>query len=245
MKLYLTLYHKRRIYALTTINGKDVEYIYNSLFQNDTEYDISIDYLKKLIRKIHSDPEWAESWIQNDPIHSGRKRRLQPFERDVLLQEMEVNNSKRLTVVTKEMAQSFYQGENDPDAPSYATIRRSLIRANLSRKVLERVHILVDDDQRAEYYRELAHVRPERLCDTDGMACSKNEFFERFGWSSVGTVAEKTQLVIGGHVYNVLATYTCLGWISWEIFVDETVDSINFVAYLRGRASTAAEAYHE
>jgi hypothetical protein len=47
------------------------------------------------------------------------------------------------------------------------------------------------------------------------------------------------QFLIGGHTYNVLATYSCFGWVCWQIFVDVAIDAVMFQTYVRDRLANA------
>jgi hypothetical protein len=97
----------------------------------------------------------------------------------------------------------------------------------------------IDHELRRRYFTDIAHVRPTLIYDTDGMVCSRKDFYERFGWSPVGRDAIKLQITIGSHSYSALATYTCFGWVCWEIYIDENVDALKFQQYCQGRLKDA------
>lgn len=140
-----------------------------------------------------------------------------------------------MTSLTKRFSEQFYGDEDNEDAPSYSTIRRTIYRASMTRTVLERLHHLVDHERRIDFYLRIAHYSPELIVDIDGMACNKAEFQARYGFSPRGEAAFRMQWVIGGHTYNVLAAYMPFGFLVWELFIDETVDAGKFQAFIRGR----------
>jgi hypothetical protein len=82
---------------------------------------------------------------------------------------------------------------------------------NLSRKKLDFVHRGQDMAEQDEYLQSLRHIPPDNFFDIDGMCESPKDFQPKKGWSTVGTPAAYTQVVIdtttvaasGGSLYTI------------------------------------------
>jgi hypothetical protein len=174
-------------------------------------------------------------WKELKPYYPGAPRRLQEFERREILHRIAERPKTRLTVLTDDINDIFYGDLDAVDGLSYSTVRRTLIRAGLSRKGLHVMNNLVDHGRRYEYFQDLSHVHPHRLVDLDGMAASRKQFEEKYGWSPIGEDAILMQLALDGRMYSVVSAYTPFGFLCWEIFVDEAMDAAMFQNFLRER----------
>mmetsp|Transcript_34895 Transcript_34895/g.76949 ORF Transcript_34895/g.76949 Transcript_34895/m.76949 type:complete len:257 (-) Transcript_34895:32-802(-) len=116
---------------------------------------------------------------------------------------------------------------------SVSTIARELHRLNLSRKVLQRRHIRACAQQQLEYLDSVAFVHPSKIIDIDGMVQCPKDFLARYGWAPVGEDAVKIQLTIGTRRFAVMAAYSELGFVAWEIFDGEVsqMEVTNFILY--------------
>jgi len=117
---------------------------------------------------------------------------------------------------------------------SLSTIERTLHRADLSRKTMERRHILRNDVEGVRYLEVIAHRNPINCINIDGMACSRTDFFLKFGWAPVGERCVYQQIVINSQFYSVMAAVTPLGFLCWEIYAGTTA-SDQFIHFLETR----------
>lgn len=240
----LSIATKNLIHGHVTIFGADAVGVLHAVFLGDTTK-CSLEHLRKIVRYINTQPEEALLWKDERTIHSGRKRMLDGSERDSLLDRIEASPSTRLTKLEREFAESFYGWQKIFDAPSYSTVRRTLIRAGLTRKVLTRVHTLQSQEERLQYFRDTAHVHISRWVDVDEMGLSRKEFFEKYGWAPEGEDAVKLQLKINGDYFTVIAAYTPYGFLCWEIIKNDTNDAEKFENFLRNRFAHAVNAIQD
>jgi hypothetical protein len=176
----MLMYLKRRILRLVEC-GMSADEIHTILISGDPEYEIRLDYLRKIVSHINHDHTWGKQWISVLPYHSGRPRMLCAAARFQLLRRLTQENSIRLNVVTRDFADSFYNGMDDVEAPSQTTVHRTLNRASLSRKVLTYNHQLANHQNRLQYYLNIAYVNPINLVDIDAMASTISSFIEKYG----------------------------------------------------------------
>jgi hypothetical protein len=228
------MYLKRRTVRLVHL-GWSAEDIHALIFERDEEYGITIDYLKKLVNQIQRDPVWTNNWISFAPYHPGRPRKMPTFASRRLLTMLMEQNSISLKALTVEFAESFYNGIDDSDAPSLSTVRRTMIRASLSRKGLSYIHHLVNHENRLRFYLEIAYVPPATLVDIDAMASNVDTFIRKYGWAPIGADAVRMQINLGNNTFPVYAAYTPHGFICWEIYPNQTVTAETFQEFLRGR----------
>ena len=52
----------------------------------------------------------------------------------------------------------FYGNIDEDSAPSYDTVRRTVLREGDTRKVLTRLNILLDNGKRVDYYQSLNYI---------------------------------------------------------------------------------------
>ncbi len=157
---------KQIIYHVKVLNSS-VDHIFKELFHNDPGI-VSIRWLKMLIRKIGMESDYElELWGNTIPYYPGRPRMMHRFERDSLVDMMISESNKRLTTLTKEFAETFYGIDAEIEAPSLSTVRRSLIRAGFTRKIMTRLNANIDASLREEFYDIIAFVDPHHIIDID------------------------------------------------------------------------------
>jgi hypothetical protein len=67
-----------------------------------------------------------------------------------------------------------------------STIRRTLLRLNQTRKVVERRHMHLCDADRLRMYIRNQHVPVPLVTDTDEISAHPNQSFARLGWAERG-----------------------------------------------------------
>lgn len=228
---------KRLLYnALMVLDRTDYDAIKAELFPDFSEYTITIHYLKILrnrLRLLSYDRQVA--WRERPTIRSGRPRAIDAIERDAIITMISDNNQLRLNKLTNDYIACFY-GENiEGEGASYSTIRRVLLDANLTRKVLARQHEARSEELRREYYDLVAWINPFYFIDIDECGHSQKEFFEKYGWSPCNEDAILMQIKLNNITYNVIAAYCPLGFIAWDIIVDKSVTQVEFQNFLNYR----------
>jgi hypothetical protein len=206
--------------------GHSIFQVYNDLPENRK---ISIDYLRKLRRSILlRDDDDNFLWITTNYNSSGRHRKLSSLGSRFIKELIDSRNE-----ITQ---RRIYRRMNEFGVTvSTSTICREVRRINYTRKVLERRHILIDHAKRLRYYNDIKHYDFMKFVDIDEMASSPKEFFQKYGYNLVGEPAIKNQIVLNGKTYSVICAYTPIGFIAWEIFVDESVTAQGFIDFLEYR----------
>ena len=92
--------------------------------------------------------------------------------------------SYRLSYLGSKFQQDYF--EDITIAPSQSTIRRGIIRHNLTRKMQTRININQNPIEINEYLNGIALVSPFNVVDVDEMAASPEDFEEEHGWSPKG-----------------------------------------------------------
>ena len=204
------------------------ERIHDILFRGT---EISLEYMQKLCRKLH-DRDFRRHYLLGPHRHSGRPRILSLGERQLVAQMAMDMKSFRVAKLREDFAALYYG--NIQHCSSQSTILRTLRRAGLSRKTMERRHIQRNDVEGVLFLDTIAHRNPLFCVDIDGMACSRTDFFFKFGWAPVGERCVFQQIVINSQFYSVLAAVTPLGFLCWEIY-NGTTASEQFVHFLENR----------
>ena len=155
-------------------------------------------------------PSFRAHYLLGPHGHPGRPRLLSYGERSLIRQMAVETKSFKISDLRREFAELYYG--NPQQGCSESTLWRTLRRADLSRKTMERRHIRRDDAEGVQYLNVIAHRNPIHCIDVDGMACSRTDFFLKFGWSPVGERCVYQQIVINSKFYSVMAAVTPLGF---------------------------------
>jgi transposase len=111
----------------------------------------------------------------------------------------------------------------NPDlAPSYETIVKFFHNHRYSRKVMERRHILRDEDEIMEFRMFIATIMVNDMVLVDETCSSPDEFQAKYGWAIEGEKAMCTQFKIGNKHYSAMAAYTPRGFRHWKIIEGST-----------------------
>ena len=102
-------------------------------------------------------------------------------------------------------------------APDYATLVRFSHANRYSRMVMERRHILRNEEERFEFMTDISHREVGSLIFMDETLTTSKEYLEKYGWGLAGGKCIKTQFVICGHHFSVFALYCDQGFIAWKI----------------------------
>lgn len=230
----LSAHLKAQIYDHVLRQRNSAEAISQALFGGNQAL-CSLVHLRRLSHFLRSAlPDDAVHWRDSVPTRSGRPQRLSQRTAAHVETIMTAAANTRLKSLRKIINDDLFGVDAAAEGFSYATIRRTLERLGYTRKVLERRHILRNEELRLAYFGRIESFPPGLLVDIDEMGARPENYFERHGWAPRGMDAVVTQLAIGGHTYNVLAAYTPGGFLTWKIFVDETVDAPKFIDWLHG-----------
>ena len=227
----LTVPLKRLIYHHLVVLRRSAEDVLAALFFGDPTQ-CSLDHLKRIASMCRRNSAAALIWRENEALRRGRPRKLRPADARVVLQLLEVKRTRYLRKLRDIVNRDRFGDEAAAEGVSLSTIRRTLLRLNQTRKVVERRHMQLCDADRLRMYMRIQHVPVPLITDTDEMSARPNQFFARLGWAERGRDAIYRQIAIAGHNYSVLATYTPFGWLCWKVFVDETINSAKFVDYM-------------
>ena len=227
---------KRLIFHHLVVLGRSPKEVLRELFFNDPTQ-CSLRHLRKIASMCRQDRAAALRWRDQVPFWPGRPRLLTPQDADNLVAIAEQSRTRRIAKMAEELNIDMYGDDADFLGVSADTVRRTLLRCNLTRKVVERRHMLLDLEKRLAMFERVQHVPPSLIVDTDEMSARPDSFFQNRGWSTRGQDAVYTQITIAGHSYSVLASYTPFGWICWTVYVDESIDSAKFIHYMENTLS--------
>ena len=141
---------------------------------------------------------------RDHPSHvsvSSRTRKRKFFvdnsdEQRVLFEILSENRNVVMKALARKFDEAFYDAHH-LDIPSVSTVYKAVIRRKWTRKVVTGVHIRNDTElQMSIWTTLLSHVRAEDLVDVDGMAISKDDFYNRFGFAPMGERCEQMQFEI-------------------------------------------------
>ena len=190
--------------------------IFAELFNNNFEK-ISFSYLHKLCCHIRTSNDFSESYILGPYFKPGRKSHLSVEERMLVIDIALENPTWTEAVVRKYFIESFYANQNINHL-SLSTVHRIINKADITRKVTERRHILRDDVQGLEYLQRIAHENPYNLIDIDEVSSNPDSFQTRYGRSYIGERCIVRQIVIGTRSFSTIAAMTPFGFLCWQIF---------------------------
>ena len=129
---------------------------------------------------------------------------------------MESKRYSTISDLAREFAIEYY--DNIASHPSYRSVIRYFHKENYVRKVIERRHILQDPVKRLEFMERIAHVDPFDSINLDESASSPDQFLQKYGWAPKGEDCIRMQIVIGTRHFSVIAAYTVIGFLCWDIF---------------------------
>jgi hypothetical protein len=125
----------------------------------------------------------------------------------------------------------LYYNNAAAHAISMSTVSRVFGRADISRKVMERRHMRVDDLAGFEFMERMAMIDPSDLVDIDETASSPEAFLKKYGFAQTGDRAVTTQFVIGRKMYSTIAAATPFGFLCYEIF-EGTITDEQFIHFI-------------
>ena len=133
-------------------------------------------------------------------------------EQRVLFEILSENRNVVMKALARKFDEAFYDAHH-LDIPSVSTVYKAVIRRKWTRKVVTGVHIRKDPElQMSIWTTLLSHVRAEDLVDVDGMAISKDDFYNRFGFAPRGERCEQMQILIHNRTFAAHAAYCTRGF---------------------------------
>jgi len=229
----LTQEFRRLLHHLIVILGKSVDEIFNEVCNiPNLNHNITKVHLKRLFDKF-----WKDSipninyYLMGPRFSSGRKRILGRDEISVLLETIKMNKTHSIRSLLQNFKTAYYGAGNQEVGPSEATVFRTLKRADITVKVIERRHVDRDEVEGLQYLHRVAHIDPNTWIDIDGTAHEKESFLCKRGRSKAGVPCILPQLRIGSQQYSVLAACTPAGFLCWSIF-DKSVNSEMFCTFV-------------
>ena len=119
--------------------------------------------------------------------------------------------------------------ENPDDAVDYSTVVRFFHLNRYSRMVMERRHMLRDEQQRLDFMIDVAHREVGDLIFMDETLTTAKEYLEKYGWGIKGNKCIKTQFVVCGKHFSAFALYCDQGFLAWKILEgDNTAEDFQF-----------------
>lgn len=175
-------------------------------------------------------------YLEEPEKRGGRRKLLTDFGKHYLLNMLKERRYTCITTLAKEFAEEYCNDEDAPIQPSLRTCYREIKMAGLTKKVIERRHILLDHNLRYEYMERIAFIDPREIIDVDETASSPSQFLAKYGWAESGEKAKRMQFKIGSKHYSVVAAYTYCGFLCWEI-IEGSFNSKKFMEFLNLRLS--------
>jgi hypothetical protein len=142
---------------------------------------------------------------------------------------VEEKRNAKLASIQQKFSLEFY--ENYMDAICTTSIHNYRHLMNLSRKNLDFVHRGQDMAEQDEYLQSLCHIPPDNFFDIDSMCESPKDFQPKKGWSTVGTPAAYTQVVIDTTTVVAVAAYAPFGFVAWD-FYHESVTGAHIADFI-------------
>ena len=174
------------------------------------------------LRKIHNVIAEArkdrQRYVQGPSKRRGRHRGhliRGSIEAEVLLGLFVDGEYRCLRLLAHDFRRLYF--EDPDDAPSYSTIVRFFHLYGYVRLVMERRHMLRDEEERLAFMIDVAHRVFDSLIFLDATLTTPNEFLEYYGWGLKGKKCIKTQFVINGRHFSVFALYCQFGFLAWKI----------------------------
>mmetsp|Transcript_14153 Transcript_14153/g.31249 ORF Transcript_14153/g.31249 Transcript_14153/m.31249 type:complete len:335 (+) Transcript_14153:85-1089(+) len=215
-------------YLHLTLN-QSAQQIFASIFRSDPTL-VSIDYLEDLCSCLRRDPSFAVVYLDGARQKTGREQLLGPMEQAMIVKLAVGHCEWNQRMMRDQFKQLYYNNAALHDI-SMSTISRVLQKADISRKVLERRHMRVNDVLGFEFLERMSMVDPIKLIDIDETASSPAAFFKKYGYAQTGDRAVTTQFVIGRKMYSTIAAATPLGFLCWEIY-EGTISDEQFIEFI-------------
>ena len=135
----------------------------------------------------------------------------------------------RLNKYVRKFRNEYYG--NQLNAPSISTLKRIIARNNITRKKFELRHFKQCPIERINFLYRISCYEPHMIIDIDETPFNKAEINEDRGYAPKGKRAYKTQIVINGKTYSILAAACSRGFLCWAIY-DIPITSEIFVDFL-------------
>ena len=196
--------------------GLSAEEIFIRLFEGDIRK-ISLCYLQKLCSQIKMENGFRDAYALGPYAKPGRKSNISLTEKLVMLDIALQHPTWTEAVVRQHFVTTYYENQ-EVDHLSVSSVHRVICRADISRKVVERRHILRDDIQGLDYMERIAHHNPYNFIDIDEVSSNPESFQTRYGRAPVGKPCIIRQIVIGTRTFSTIAAMTPFGFLCWRIF---------------------------
>ena len=179
-----------------------------------TGNEVSLRHLKLLCRKFTM--ENTEILLSGPIKRGGRKRsHLLPIEANYLLDLFCQMDCTCLRKLHNEFKATYYVL---PElAPSYDAIVRFFQSHRYSRKIMERRHIMRDEEEIMRYRELISAIRVSNLLAIDETASSPDQILEKYGYAIEGQRNVRTQFKIGSRRYSAIAAYSTRGFRHWKV----------------------------
>jgi transposase len=231
--IYINNTNRNHIYRHAVLFDLSAEDIYARLFQNN-EITMTLDYLRNLVKLLKTDNNFALNYIMGPATTNGKQDMLSDFEKGFLRQLVIDIKFARLSQMRNNFINSYYGEEYQGRLLSLSTFQRVVHRERLSRKVIQRQHILRDDVAGLQFLDRIAMFDPLKLVDIDETANNPESFLMKKGWAPIGDECIKQQICIGSKTYSTIAAVTPSGYIAWEIIEGNVTHDI-FLHFLQMR----------
>lgn len=210
---HLSKYQRRQIYRAQEV--KKAKTIHIEYFEAGNFPLCSAGRIRNILAQELGDPD---RYLRGPFKRTGRRRAhliRGSLEVEVLLDLFSVGEYRSLWKLTCDFRRLYY--ENPDDSPSYSSVVRFFHLHRYSRMVMERRHILRNEDHRLAFMDDVAHREVASLIFCDETLTTNKEYFEKYGWGLIGEKCMKTQFVLCGEHFSVFALYCQDGFLAWKI----------------------------
>lgn len=215
--------------------GSTVDFVMDNLFLPDA---IAEDTIKKLWRELDKmNAKQIESYISGLPESDDDDENVPPHgiaagseQEDFIVSLLRKNRSMRLRVVTAEFHKHFHE-QYEGRLPGMSTVYKAIKHTGMTHKRVTWQNIHRNADEQIQYLDDIMSIHPDNLVDVDGMVQSKDDFFERYGWSYPGEACIRMQIVLRNKTYAVMAAYSTRGFLFYQIF-EGTVKGTDVASFL-------------
>lgn len=199
---------------------------------------ISLRYLTEICVNLH-DPAFAADYLNGAKTYNktGRPEKLGFFHQELLMDQRKAHPKVKEARLRQLYYTDMYGTSNEADLDPMERISLKIVKKveksyGWSRKESEYINVNFDPAEAVDYLLSVAYVYPWYFVDIDETGTDLDDFGSTSGYAPVGEKFTRTQFVVRGKHYSVIAAACPAGFICWRIF-DGPVDDAAFLEFLR------------
>ena len=236
---YYSLEFRMLVFKNHVQYGHSPEWILRHCFAVDAEHNwqtISLKYLTTLCSRLNASPEFAEDYLLGAKTYlkTGRPPKVTTLQSSIIMDMLRDHRRIKLTCLRRLYYRHYHGVENQENVDlqiSRQSVSKVIKNASWTIKTSEYRNINYNVYLANDYLLRVAHVDPMLFIDIDESGTEADSFGAGAGYAPIGEKYMRTQFVVRGNHYSIIAAATPLGFLHHRIFIGGVNDQA-FIEFL-------------